>query len=111
MTTHEVIAFLLGAVAMSLLRALFSGPRGVDAATMARVERKLDQLLGQSGLSDQVPPMQTLQTLGPAASSSDVMQLIRQGKKIEAIKLYREQTGVGLKDAKDAVEDIERRSR
>jgi ribosomal protein L7/L12 len=34
-------------------------------------------------------------------------QLLR-GNKIEAIKLYREQTGVGLKDAKDAVEAIER---
>lgn len=29
------------------------------------------------------------------------------GNKIEAIKLYREQTGVGLKEAKDRVEAIE----
>ena len=29
------------------------------------------------------------------------------GKKIEAIKLYRQQTGVGLKEAKDAVEALE----
>jgi ribosomal protein L7/L12 len=34
-------------------------------------------------------------------------ELLRQGQKIEAIKLYREQTGVGLKEAKDAVEAIE----
>jgi ribosomal protein L7/L12 len=30
------------------------------------------------------------------------------GQKIEAIKLYREQPGAGLKEAKDAVEAIER---
>ncbi len=30
------------------------------------------------------------------------------GRKIEAIKLYREATGVGLKEAKDAVEEIEK---
>jgi len=34
--------------------------------------------------------------------------LIRKGNKIEAIKIYREYTGVGLKEAKDAVEAIER---
>lgn len=30
------------------------------------------------------------------------------GRKIEAIKLYREATGDGLKEAKDAVEEIEK---
>lgn len=35
-------------------------------------------------------------------------QLVADGKKIEAIKLVREQTGLGLKEAKDAVEAIER---
>ena len=29
------------------------------------------------------------------------------GNKIQAIKIYREQTGVGLKEAKDAVEKLE----
>jgi large subunit ribosomal protein L7/L12 len=36
--------------------------------------------------------------------------LIARGKKIEAIKIYREATGVGLKEAKDAVDAIARRS-
>ena len=35
---------------------------------------------------------------------AEVQQLRRDGKLINAIKLYREQTGVGLKEAKDAVE-------
>ena len=31
-------------------------------------------------------------------------ELLRSGNKLEAIKLYREITGVGLKEAKDAVD-------
>ena len=38
---------------------------------------------------------------------AEVVQLLRAGKKIEAIKIYREIFGVGLKEAKDAVEAIE----
>jgi ribosomal protein L7/L12 len=37
-----------------------------------------------------------------------IRQLIAQRRKIEAIKLYREKTRVGLKEAKDAVEAMER---
>ena len=37
-----------------------------------------------------------------------LMDLIRSGKKIEAIKIYRQRTGAGLKEAKDAVEALER---
>jgi hypothetical protein len=31
------------------------------------------------------------------------------GRKIEAVKLYREYSGMGLKDAKDAVEELEKK--
>ena len=37
-----------------------------------------------------------------------IKELSAKGEKIAAIKLYREATGVGLKEAKDAVEAIER---
>ena len=36
--------------------------------------------------------------------NDEILNLLRQGDKIPAIKRYRELTGVGLKDAKDAVE-------
>ena len=44
----------------------------------------------------------------PVASAfdSEVLAFLQGGKKIEAIKLYRQRTGVGLKEAKDAVEAI-----
>ena len=38
----------------------------------------------------------------------EVIKLSRAGKKIDAIKLFREHYGVGLKDAKDAAEALER---
>jgi ribosomal protein L7/L12 len=51
----------------------------------------------------------------PAAASlgggnQTVLTLLAAGRKIEAIKVYREATGVGLKDAKDAVEALEERA-
>lgn len=39
---------------------------------------------------------------------TQISQLARSGEKIEAIKLYREEYGVGLADAKDAVDAIAR---
>jgi ribosomal protein L7/L12 len=41
-------------------------------------------------------------------TEADLESLVRQGQKIEAIKRYRAQTGVGLAEAKAAVEAIER---
>jgi ribosomal protein L7/L12 len=49
------------------------------------------------------PNLANLSANGP---DDEVLTLIRSGKKIAAIKAYREQTGVGLKDAKDAVEAL-----
>lgn len=43
----------------------------------------------------------------PGGDIAEVHALARSGKKIEAIKRYREITGVGLKEAKDAVERME----
>jgi large subunit ribosomal protein L7/L12 len=39
----------------------------------------------------------------------ELLSLPEQGRKIRAIKVYRERTGVGLKEAKDAVEALGRR--
>lgn len=39
----------------------------------------------------------------------DVCELLRAGKKIEAVKRFREATGTGLKEAKEAVEAVGRK--
>ena len=39
--------------------------------------------------------------------SPEIINLIRQGKKIQAIRLYRQETGAGLKQAKDFIDAVE----
>jgi ribosomal protein L7/L12 len=69
---------------------------------LARLEKKTDAIMQHLGLEYEPP--------APGGSDT-VLSLIRAGKKIEAIKIYREETGAGLKEAKDAVEAIEARLR
>jgi ribosomal protein L7/L12 len=43
------------------------------------------------------------------ATEADVLRLLSAGEKIGAIRLYREMTGLGLKEAKDAVDEMEQK--
>ena len=43
--------------------------------------------------------------------NEEIRALIRQDRKIDAIKLVRERTGLGLAEAKDAVEALEQMMR
>ena len=61
---------------------------------VARVERKLDLVIDHLGLNGEDPRM------------GEVVSLVRTDKKIQAIKVYREITGAGLKEAKDAVDRL-----
>ncbi len=67
---------------------------------LSRIDAKLDLVLKQSGTGydpyKNIPP--------------DVADALRRGEKIQAIKLYRDATGVGLKEAKDFVEEVQRRA-
>ncbi|MFG3342119.1 ribosomal protein L7/L12 [Glycomyces sp. NPDC048151] len=66
---------------------------------LARIERKLDLVMQHLEIRDSAPPQPD-----PLA---DVRELARRGKTIQAIKAYRERTGVGLKEAKEAVERLD----
>ncbi|MFJ8537128.1 ribosomal protein L7/L12 [Streptomyces sp. NPDC093591] len=85
-------------VGLSFVLAAFAGIITIQSRIsrtdqrVARVERKLDLILDHLGLQDDEPRM------------DEVLVLLRNGKKIEAIKVYREITGAGLKEAKDAVD-------
>jgi Ribosomal protein L7/L12 C-terminal domain len=65
-------------------------------AALSRIEAKLDMVLQHAGLK-YVPYANV-----PAA----VINALQDGNKIQAIKLYREATGAGLKEAKDLIEEI-----
>jgi hypothetical protein len=63
-----------------------------------RVDAKLDLLLKQANIK-----------FDPFANiPSDAGAAARAGKTIQAIKLYRQSSGVGLKEAKDFIEEFQR---
>jgi ribosomal protein L7/L12 len=74
--------------------------------------------LGLREAKDAVEALAAGRPLAPVAASTaaaaggqqTVVALLAAGQKIEAIRVYRETIGVGLKDAKDAVEAIEARA-
>ena len=55
-----------------------------------------------------VPATTSSDLAGLAVTLQEIKQLVSNGEKIEAIKLYKDTFGVGLKAAKEAVERIER---
>lgn len=65
-----------------------------------------------TGLAEAKSAVEAIERQSPAPPPLEgdleqrVLVLLQGGKKIEAIRIYREQTGVGLKEAKDAVEAL-----
>lgn len=95
--------FLLGLIVAGLITAaivvrMTSGDHHMRA--LSRLEAKLDALLKHEGI--QFDPYSDVPL--------PVVDALRRGKKIEAIKEYRAATGAGLKEAKDYVEELQRRS-
>jgi ribosomal protein L7/L12 len=66
---------------------------------LSRMDAKIDALLKSTGIH--FDPLQDV----PA----DVREALEQGKTILAIKRHRQATGVGLKEAKEFVDEIRRR--
>jgi hypothetical protein len=69
------------------------GTRGAERDRLRRVEHKLDLILTHLGIA-YLPPKEGWQVLAEDPA-----------RKIAAIKEYREQYGVGMAEAKKAVED------
>lgn len=62
----------------------------------ARVINKLTEQLRMAGIEID----------DPKAVSAEERRVAQSGKAIEAIKMYRERTGAGLKEAKDAIDTV-----
>jgi ribosomal protein L7/L12 len=73
---------------------LFSTTDPIVSLQLARIERKLDAI------------MQRLQIELADDGHDDLRELVRQNRKIEAIKVYRERTGAGLAEAKAFVDSF-----
>ena len=59
---------------------------------LARLEGEVDRVYAELGMR------------GSRHAPEEARRLARDGKKIQAVKAYRQATGAGLKEAKDAVE-------
>jgi large subunit ribosomal protein L7/L12 len=64
--------------------------------------------IGRSTGADQAPVAPPPPPLPPppGAALAEIKRILDRGDKIEAIKMYRKETGAGLKEAKDAVERL-----
>jgi hypothetical protein len=92
----ELSDFALIAVLILLIGAMTVALKPRDKARLFRLEQKLDMLLQHAGIK--VP-----QSSLPSAAA----EALRNGDKIKAIKHYRDATGAGLAEAKNAVERAE----
>jgi len=97
-----LVVGILGVLALLLLSILGARINEIHKrlGVLFRVEAKLDLLLRQANIK--FDPYQ--------AVTLEIRQAIQEGKKIKAIKLYREMSGVGLKEAKDFIEQVQRRA-
>ncbi len=68
----------------------------------------LGRVSGRATGSGSSAPSQPPAPPPDAVAAGDIRALLAGGNKIAAIKAYRDATGAGLKEAKDAVEAMER---
>lgn len=68
------------------------------------LEEKLQYLYSRLNIDDRNRDTDPIQ-------SPEIQEALRRGNKIEAIRIYRELTGVGLAEAKQAIERLESQSR
>lgn len=68
---------------------------------VAALEALVARLAARNGIGDE--ELLSLRRQGPAVPEES-QRLVAEGRHIEAIKVYREHTGAGLKEAKDAID-------
>jgi large subunit ribosomal protein L7/L12 len=87
--------------------ARLSGQVALLSRQVQRLQELVERLAAHQGI-DPPPPMviSTAPVADARAVDAEVLMLVQQGKKIQAIKLVRERTGLGLKEAKDLVEGL-----
>lgn len=112
METVEIIAVSALILSLLLLLKIVSLQRQLN-----EIKLELQRSNSREGMADLPRPNLTRPPLSPSippvspAANIDerLLMLISAGKRIQAIKEYREVHNVGLKEAKDYVDDLERR--
>jgi ribosomal protein L7/L12 len=89
---------ILALVFFATLRSIVKTAINRQLHTLSRVESKINLLLKQAGID----PYKDL--------PQEVADTVRRGEKIRAIELLRRATGASLSDAKEVIEEVQRRS-
>jgi hypothetical protein len=101
-TPMEIFAAAAAVLVLPLLAGIRAHLADVRSrmGALTRVEAKLDLLLKQANVK--FDPYAGLQ--------HEIVDALQAGRTIEAIKLYRQSAGVGLKEAKEFIEALQRRA-
>ncbi|AVQ00108.1 hypothetical protein C7S18_13255 [Ahniella affigens] len=95
---------MIGAVFGFLLRGILGNKPAPASQPAASAPSSMHRL----GVDLGVPASLDLAKLGVSvAVEANILEALGRGSKIEAIKLLREATGLGLKESKDAIEYLE----
>ncbi len=94
----DILILVFAVVFISIACGRINERRNAANRQLHELEQKMDLILNHAGIQ-----------LPPPAASPDVLSWLQAGMKIQAIKVYREETGASLRDAKEAVEDLEKR--
>ncbi|ULT54473.1 ribosomal protein L7/L12 [Neobacillus drentensis] len=87
---------ILGIIGVGLLLTSIISSISQLRSDLARTNATLNKMAKHIGLPDEVT----------ADLHDELISLIAEGKKIKAIKRYRMETGLGLKEAKDYVDSL-----
>jgi hypothetical protein len=100
MSSFEIVVLVFVFVALSVILRISSAGReiGKIKAQLAGINGKLDALLKSADVKYDPFPNLSL--------SQDIQSAVRNGRKIEAIKLYRQETGAGLAESKRMIDSI-----
>jgi ribosomal protein L7/L12 len=95
LATVALVVLLVGLIMLGMAASANSRREQLRAAArLTAIERKLDAVVAHLGIA--VPDQEL----------PDVVRLVREDRRIEAIRAYRQETGASLLEAKNAVDTI-----
>lgn len=103
----EIISLLNAGQKISAIKVYREDTGASLADAKAAVERM--EVTGPGGLASGASPLSETPHSLSGTLDGEIERLLLQGQKIQAIKVYRERSGLGLREAKDAVDLIENR--
>ena len=94
MASHDFLIFSILFTSIIVVASGLNRGTATQETRLLILERKINLILNHLGIKDDI-------------QKGSVQELILRGQKIQAIKLYREISGLGLKEAKEAVDQME----